>query len=159
MSAKIYEVLEAFVAIGKVPSIDEQKMEKIKNLKDMLDVGLALVSCKDVRSELVLLGLIYNVVSAHKHGYNKLRKLDSELILVLAGKNAFHEAVNKVTPKAGDCALIVLLDYKKDKIQEAINFIHKNLSSNLEEVGLESSLSLNDMSLVEKFALFYVWYK
>jgi tRNA threonylcarbamoyladenosine modification (KEOPS) complex Cgi121 subunit len=159
VSVKIYNVLDNFIAVSKVPSIDELTIEKIKNLKNTLDVGLVLISCEDVNSEQVLLGLIYNAVSAHKYGYNKLRKLDSELILVLAGKNAFHEAANKVTPKIGGCALIILLSDNKDKIQEAIDFVYKNLGSNLEEAKLASIFNSNDLTLIENFALFYVWYK
>lgn len=134
-------------------------MEKIKNLKNILDIGLILVSCKNVNSEQVLLGLIYNAISAHKYGYNKLRRLDSELILVLAGKNVFHEAANKVTPKVGDCALIILLSDSKDKIQKTLDLFRNNLVGRLEEAKLLSTLDLNDLSLIENFALFYVWYK
>jgi hypothetical protein len=159
VSGKIYNVLDNFIAIREIPSIDELTIEKIKNLKDTLDVGLLLVSCEDVISEQVLLGLIYNAASAHKYGYNKLRKLDSELILVLAGKNVFHEAANKVTPKLGGCALIILLSDNKDKIQEAMDFVYKTLDSNLEEAKLASVFSSNDLTLIENFALFYVWYK
>lgn len=159
MNTKIYNVLGNFVAVSKVSSIDELTIEKIKNLKNTLDVGLALVSCKDINSEQVLLGLIYNIVSAHMYGYNKLKKLDSELILVLAGKNAFYEAVNKITPKVGDCALIILLSDDENKVKEAVDFIRKNLSSKLEEAKLTSLFSSNDLGLIENFALFYVWYK
>ncbi|MGB9896211.1 MAG: hypothetical protein ACPLN2_09970, partial [Thermoproteota archaeon] len=67
MSVKIYNVLDNFIAVSKVPSIDELTIEKIKNLKNTLDVGLVLISCEDVNSEQVLLGLIYNAVSAHKY--------------------------------------------------------------------------------------------
>ncbi|MBO3757953.1 MAG: hypothetical protein QXS21_00875 [Thermoproteota archaeon] len=159
MDNKIYNVLGIFVTVSKLSSIDNSTIEKIKNLKSVLDVGLALISCRVIISEHALLSLVYNIASAHKYGYNKLRKLDSELILVLAGKNVFHEAVDKITPKAGDCTLIVLLSDDKSKIQKAESFIRTNLSSELEEANLKTSFSLNDLGLIEKFALFYVWYK
>jgi hypothetical protein len=154
-----YNILNNFVTVGKILIPDESLIERVKSIKDELDVGLALVSCENIDSKPVLLGLIYNVASAHKYGYNKLRKLDSEMILVLAGKNIFHEAVNKVTPKVGGCALIILLSNNESKILEALNFVREHLKDNFKEIELPPSFSLSNMEMVENFALFYAWYK
>lgn len=118
---------------------------------------------------------LYNVVMAHSHGYNKMRRLDSELLINLSGVNNFEDALKMLAPKEGDD--IVVVSFSNDKehaeaimeffmkdsgaIQIAMEQSEKRISNVARLNGLSSDLPAERVlnSLAERSAMFYARYR
>ncbi len=69
---------------------------------------------------------LYNVVSAHEHGYGKMKRIDAELLLNISGLNRFEDALAETKPREGNPAFIV--SYADDQTA-AVGILNSFLSS------------------------------
>jgi tRNA threonylcarbamoyladenosine modification (KEOPS) complex Cgi121 subunit len=56
-----------------------------------------------------VLFLVFNAVSAFRYGYNKLKRLEAELLLVLSGTDRFGRAVEMVGAKVGRPGVAIIV--------------------------------------------------
>ena len=93
---------------------------------------------------------LQNVVSAHIHGYNKMNRVDSELLLVIAGVNNFEVAVKKLAPRAGGKAILISFSDRKEDVLRSMELFGKYGGPTVEELEFR-----NNSSRLVKLSSFY----
>lgn len=128
-----------------------------------------------------LLLSLSNVVAAHKYRYNRMNRIDSELLLVLAGVNNFESALRSLAPKGERDAVLVSFSADREGALESLRSFELNANAPTKEVEFnndrgrllrimelhgipEKSLRSLDEgelteALVEKAAVFYARYR
>ena len=76
---------------------------------------------------------LQNVVSAHRHGYNKMNRVDSELLLVIAGVNNFEVAVKRLAPRAGSKAVLLSFSDRKEDVLRSMELLERYGGATVEQ--------------------------
>lgn len=97
----------------------------------------------------ILLSL-QNVISAHRHGYNKMNRVDSELLLVMAGINHFEVAVKMMAPKADGKAVLISFSDREEDVVKSTRLFELYAGTRAEE-----PMFRNDLSRLLRLSAFY----
>jgi tRNA threonylcarbamoyladenosine modification (KEOPS) complex Cgi121 subunit len=171
-----------WAAAAIIPVTDEDCFAIVQKVRDaMRSTYVQVIDPDRVLNEDHVILSLQDVVSAHRHGYNKMNRVDSELLLVMAGVNNFEVAVKALAPKdkgdvvlvsfsaSGDEALASIRLFEKYAHSHARELAFSNegprLSSLLEVYGIPKNsmarLGEEDLTnaLVERGAIFYARYR
>jgi len=97
-----------------------------------------------------LLMCLNNVALAHKQGYNKMNRLDSELLLVLAGINNFEDAVRSLAPKEGGQAVLLFFSDRREVALQALQAFERHTDARVQELSF-----INDRPRLSRVAELY----
>ncbi len=141
----------AVVAIIPVTSMDCFKIvQKIRD--EMKSTYVQVIDPDRVLNEDHVVFSLQDVVSAHQHGYNKMNRIDSELLLVMAGVNNFDVAVKALAPKGEGNVVLVSFSANKDEALESIRLFEKYADSHVGDLAFSNSSSRLS-SLLEMYGI------
>jgi len=171
-----------WAAAAIIPVANEDCFPIVQKVRD--EIRSAYVQAVDpdcVLNEDHLILLLQDVVSAHQYGYNKMNRVDSELLLVMTGVNNFEVAVKALAPKGKGDVVLVSFSAKREEALASIRLFEKyarsrgrelafpngdaRLSKLLELYGIPENsmtrLSEEELTnvLVERGAVFYAKYR
>jgi tRNA threonylcarbamoyladenosine modification (KEOPS) complex Cgi121 subunit len=171
-----------WAAAAIIPVTDEDCFAIVQKVRDeMRSTYVQVIDPDRVLNEDHVILSLQDVVSAHQHGYNKMNRVDSELLLVMAGVNNFEVAVKALAPKGKGDVVLVSFYASRDEVLASIRLFEKyahsharelafsnespRLSSLLEVYGIpkDSMARLSEKeltnALVERGAIFYAKYR
>jgi len=146
------------VGVLEVSNTESSILHSAELLCEKYDISYAIISKDLVRSELVLLMLLYNAISSHLYSYNKMRKISYELLLVLSGKNLFPEAVESTKPKSNQVGLFIAISNSKELITKFLNELEEKFKDYFKKASFPSFRD-EDFAFIEELAMFYVRYR
>lgn len=167
-----------YVSALKLPRIPENWSELLASWKeDCAEVWIQIVDAEAIAGLHHILFLISNAISAFRFGYNKLKHLEAELLLLLSGTDRFGRAVEMVGAKAGRPGIAIVVARERSACACSIERIAASVDgadvlspSTREEalrVAIAQGLSVTELrsmgddiqailySLVERGALIY----
>ena len=171
-----------WTAAAIIPVADEDCFSIVQKVRDEIrSTYVQAINPNCVLNEDHLILLLQDVVSAHQHGYNKMNRVDSELLLVMTGVNNFEVAVKALAPRGKGDVVLVSFSTSKDGALQSIRLFEKHAHSHARELAfpngdarLSKLLELygipnNSMArlseeeltraLVERGAVFYAKYR
>ena len=129
-----------WAAAAIVPVTSRDCFEIVQRVRDEMRSAYVQVINPDrvLNKDHVILSL-QNVVAAHQHGYNKMNRVDSELLLVMAGVNNFEMAVKALAPKDKGDVVLVAFSANKDEALESVRLFEKYADSRARELAFSNS--------------------
>jgi len=102
--------LGVYVSALKLPRVPENWTELLASWKgNDMETWIQVVDAAAMAGLPHVLFLVFNAVSAFRHGYNKLKHLDAELLLVLSGTDRFQKAVELAGAKGGHPGVAIIV--------------------------------------------------
>lgn len=98
-----------FVSALRLPRIPENWWELLASWKNDGRVWIQIVDAAAVAGMRHVLFLVFNAVSAFRYGYNKLDRLEAELLLVLSGTDRFQRAIEMAGAKVGHPGVAIII--------------------------------------------------
>jgi len=116
--------LGVYVSALKLPRVPESWTKLLESWKGH-DMGtwIQVVDAVAVAGLPHVLFIVFNAVSAFRHGYNKLRHLEAELLLVLSGTDRFLKAVELAGAKDGRPGVAIVVANGHDACAQTIKRI------------------------------------
>lgn len=171
-----------WAAMAIIPVTGEGCFAIVQKVRDeMKSTYVQVIDPDRVLNEDHVILSLQDVVSAHQHGYNKMNRVDSELLLVMAGVNNFEVAVKALAPRNKGDVVLVSFSASRNEALASIRLFEKyahsharelafsnddsRLSSLLEIYGITKNsvarLSEEELTnaLVERGAIFYAKYR
>lgn len=107
--------LGVYVSVFKLPRVPENWPKLLASWRiDDVETCIQVVDAGAVAGLPHILFLVFNAVSAFRYGYNKLKRLEAELLLVLSGTDRFLRAVELVGAKAGRPGVAIIVAKGRD---------------------------------------------
>jgi tRNA threonylcarbamoyladenosine modification (KEOPS) complex Cgi121 subunit len=106
--------LGIYVSSLRFPEVPPDWLKLVNELKIDDKAWIQIVDAAAVAGLPHILLSIFNVVSAHRKGYNKLVRPEVELLLVLSGTDRFQRALEIVGAKIGKPGIAVVVAYEKE---------------------------------------------
>jgi len=102
--------LGVHVSALKLPRVPENWAELLASWKgNDMEIWIQVVDASAVAGLPHVLFLVFNAVSAFRHGYNKLKHLEAEMLLVLSGTDRFQKAVELAGAKGGRPGVAIIV--------------------------------------------------
>jgi len=107
--------LGVYVSALKLPRVPENWPKLLGSWKSHdMETYIQVVDAGAVAGLPHILFLVFNAVSAFRYRYNKLKRLEAELLLVLSGTDRFLRAVELVGAKAGRPGVAIIVAKGRD---------------------------------------------
>jgi len=107
--------LGVYVSALKLPRVPENWPKLLASWKSNdMETWIQVVDALAVAGLHHVLFLAFNAVSAFRYGYNKLKRLEAELLLVLSGTDRFMRAVELAGAKTGRPGVAIIVAKGRD---------------------------------------------
>lgn len=171
---KVGDVELFLIYVNEMPQGWEKKLNEIRALNK--DAYLQAVNGFSVVDAEHAGHVAFNVLQAHRFGYNKMRSVEAELVMNLAFKNSFSEAIQMVGVKPDSPAALLSFSRTGSPALKALTSVVKELGLVQVDgqsfrdsimtwlVNSHSLQAIRDLAtlknlLIERSSIFYAKYK